>query len=285
MCGHGSSIGFVFKDVLYGMTSTGYAEQNKTKHNSIKSSKQKLNERRVLVSYVRWSCTTTCWEVFQQHRWCCWPIWNIWRWVRTRLPQFQHTPSSVSLSCSSWISTAPTSWPPSTPVRSGSHFKLLTFLISFPVSVVSCPAVSSDFKPSSNSDNGNLDGAFWIFLDTWRETKRVELNWTELNWTGAIWFNSANRDLQSIQLVNCKKLSSLPDHVFTHSANLRHLSLRDNGLQSVSSQMAPWSQLDMVDFTGNPFNCKCDLIWLRNYLREMSSSAAVRTALLTSALG
>jgi len=97
---------------------------------------------------------------------------------------------------------------------------------------------------------------------------------------------SANSDLQSVQLVNCKKLSSLPDHVFSHSANLRRLSLRDNGLVSVPNQLAPWSQLDVVDLSGNPFNCKCDLLWLRNYLREMStSSASVRSALLSSALG
>ena len=68
-------------------------------------------------------------------------------------------------------------------------------------------------------------------------------------------------------------------------ANLRRLSLRDNQLQSIPSQLAPWSQLDMVDLSGNPFNCKCDLLWLRNYLREISSSTMVRSALLSSALG
>ena len=49
-------------------------------------------------------------------------------------------------------------------------------------------------------------------------------------------------------------------------ANLRRLSLRDNQLQSIPSQLAPWSQLDMVDLSGNPFNCECDILWLRSAL-------------------
>jgi len=95
---------------------------------------------------------------------------------------------------------------------------------------------------------------------------------------------SANGDLQTLHLTNCKKVSTLPDHVFAHSANLRRLSLRDNGLQSLPSQLVPWTQLDVMDLSGNPFNCQCNLLWLRNYLRQ-KSTAAVRSALLSPQLG
>ena len=95
---------------------------------------------------------------------------------------------------------------------------------------------------------------------------------------------SANGDLRTLHLTNCKKVSTLPDHVFAHSANLRRLSLRDNGLQSLPSQLVPWTQLDVMDLSGNPFNCQCNLLWLRNYLRQ-KSTAAVRSALLSPQLG
>ena len=57
-------------------------------------------------------------------------------------------------------------------------------------------------------------------------------------------------------------------------ANLRRLSLRDNEHQSIPSQLAPWSRLDMVDLSGNPFNWECDIHWLRkkiptNFKREI----------------
>ena len=77
----------------------------------------------------------------------------------------------------------------------------------------------------------------------------------------------ANRDLQTLKVTNCKMLKELPDNLLTHLSALRRLILRDNGLEALPEQLAPWSQLQSFDLSGNPLNCQCRLKWLRDYIR------------------
>lgn len=80
---------------------------------------------------------------------------------------------------------------------------------------------------------------------------------------------AANRELVQLRLTNCKRLTRLPEGFLARSANLRRLVLRDNGLTSLSEKM--WSgsgpgQSQLIDLGGNPFECDCKLLWLRDYL-------------------
>jgi Leucine-rich repeat (LRR) protein len=79
----------------------------------------------------------------------------------------------------------------------------------------------------------------------------------------------ANRELVQLRLTNCKQLSKLPEGFLARSVNLRRLVLRDNGLTSLSDKMWGGSgpgQFQLIDLGGNPFDCDCKLLWLRDYL-------------------
>lgn len=80
----------------------------------------------------------------------------------------------------------------------------------------------------------------------------------------------ANRELVQLRITNCKRLTSLPEGLLARLVNLRRLVLRDNGLTTLSEKVWGTSggpgQYQVIDLAGNPFDCDCKLVWLRDYL-------------------
>lgn len=84
-----------------------------------------------------------------------------------------------------------------------------------------------------------------------------------------------NTDLQTLRLTNAKNLRRLPDELLTRSPNVRKLVLRDNALDSLPEKLVSWSQLQYLSTAGNPLACRCNMLWMRDFLRKKLQGARI----------
>lgn len=83
---------------------------------------------------------------------------------------------------------------------------------------------------------------------------------------------SDNLNLETINLVSNKQLKYLEDGALVGLPNLKHLSLRDNLLKSLSESVTSFNELRTLELADNPLNCDCQLLWLLNLLNTKNLS-------------
>lgn len=57
-----------------------------------------------------------------------------------------------------------------------------------------------------------------------------------------------------------------------NSANLKYVSLRGNGIETLHPRLLQWERLHFFDIRQNPLNCNCSLVWLWQYLKRTNFS-------------
>ncbi|CAH0726205.1 unnamed protein product, partial [Brenthis ino] len=87
-----------------------------------------------------------------------------------------------------------------------------------------------------------------------------------------------NINLESIVLINNKKLSVIEDCTLLGLPKLRHVSLRDNALISLSESVFIGKELKQLDLTDNPIFCDCQLLWLQQLLNDKSNFTQIQCA-------
>nr|XP_026489346.1 insulin-like growth factor-binding protein complex acid labile subunit [Vanessa tameamea] len=87
-----------------------------------------------------------------------------------------------------------------------------------------------------------------------------------------------NINLENIVLTNNKKLSTIEDCALLGLPKLRHVSLRDNAIISLSETVFIGKELKQLDLTDNPIFCDCQLLWLQQLLNEKSNFTQIQCA-------
>ena len=88
---------------------------------------------------------------------------------------------------------------------------------------------------------------------------------------------SANPDLENVEIHSNRRLSSLHPSSFSNCPNLRHVNLANNALVSLSPDLLPWPRLKSAQLTGNPWNCDCSALFLRDVIISLvNASSQVR---------
>merc|ERR1711936_815299 len=84
-------------------------------------------------------------------------------------------------------------------------------------------------------------------------------------------------DLEEMVLASNRKLRLIHPQSFGSVISLRRIDLSNNGLASLSSSLLPWASLAAVDLSGNPWNCDCDVSFLKTViLSAVNRSDTVR---------
>ncbi|XP_045511285.1 toll-like receptor 6 [Colias croceus] len=87
-----------------------------------------------------------------------------------------------------------------------------------------------------------------------------------------------NLNLETIVLSNNKKLAIIEEGSLLGLPKLRHVSLRDNAIISLSETTFVGKELKQLDLTDNPIFCDCQLLWLRELLNEKSNFTQIQCA-------
>lgn len=87
-----------------------------------------------------------------------------------------------------------------------------------------------------------------------------------------------NINLETIVLANNKKLSILEDTTLLGLPKLKHVTLRDNAIISISEAVFVGKELKQLDLTDNPLVCDCRLFWLQELLNEKSNFTQIQCA-------
>ena len=74
--------------------------------------------------------------------------------------------------------------------------------------------------------------------------------------------------LTTVRLRDNSQLTGVHENAFKPQTarSLRHLDLHNCSLSTLHELMLPWCDLQSVMLTGNPWDCKCNLLWLHYYL-------------------
>lgn len=70
-------------------------------------------------------------------------------------------------------------------------------------------------------------------------------------------------------------ISSWEVGVFDNMTNLRYLNIDGNNIHLVNQSSIPYeilSKLKELDISNNPFSCTCDLMWFRDWIREINKT-------------
>ncbi|XP_045763306.1 insulin-like growth factor-binding protein complex acid labile subunit isoform X1 [Maniola jurtina] len=87
-----------------------------------------------------------------------------------------------------------------------------------------------------------------------------------------------NINLETVVLTNNKKLSIIEDCSLLGLPKLRHLTLRDNAIVTLSETVFIGKELKLLDLTDNPIFCDCHILWLQQLLRDKSNFTQVQCA-------
>lgn len=83
---------------------------------------------------------------------------------------------------------------------------------------------------------------------------------------------SSNTNLEYLNLSSNKMLAEIQEGAFSGLPHLRHVILKENLLHTMSEGLFPWTDLQTLDLTDNPFVCDCQVLWLRNVLVAKNST-------------
>ncbi|XP_049540392.1 insulin-like growth factor-binding protein complex acid labile subunit [Anopheles darlingi] len=81
-----------------------------------------------------------------------------------------------------------------------------------------------------------------------------------------------NTNLETVVIESNKALTELEEETFAGLLYLKHLSLRNNGLERLDETMFSWNSLRTVDISDNPINCDC---YYTRLLLRLQSAARV----------
>ncbi|CAD0195894.1 unnamed protein product [Chrysodeixis includens] len=87
-----------------------------------------------------------------------------------------------------------------------------------------------------------------------------------------------NINLETVILANNKKLATLEDCSLLGLPKLRHLSLKDNAIVTLSETVFIGKELKQLDLTNNPIFCDCQLLWLHQLLNDKSNFTQIHCA-------
>ncbi|XP_075992750.1 uncharacterized protein LOC142987691 isoform X1 [Anticarsia gemmatalis] len=80
-----------------------------------------------------------------------------------------------------------------------------------------------------------------------------------------------NINLEQIVLAKNKRLSIIEDCTLLGLPKLKHVSLRDNNIVTLSESIFIGKELKQLDLTDNPIFCDCQLLWLHELLNDKSN--------------
>ncbi|XP_047987884.1 leucine-rich repeat and immunoglobulin-like domain containing-NOGO receptor-interacting protein 4 isoform X3 [Leguminivora glycinivorella] len=87
-----------------------------------------------------------------------------------------------------------------------------------------------------------------------------------------------NINLETVVLANNKKLSVIEEGTLLGLPKLKHVTLRDNAIASISETVFVGKELRQLDITDNPIVCDCQLLWLHELLNEKSNFTQIQCA-------
>ncbi|KAM3958061.1 LOW QUALITY PROTEIN: capricious [Aphomia sociella] len=87
-----------------------------------------------------------------------------------------------------------------------------------------------------------------------------------------------NVNLETLVLANNKKLATIEDCTLLGLPKLKHVSLKDNAIVTISETVFVGKELRQLDLTDNPIFCDCQLMWLRDLLYDKSNFTQIQCA-------
>lgn len=87
-----------------------------------------------------------------------------------------------------------------------------------------------------------------------------------------------NINLETLVLSNNKRLSIIEDSSLLGLPKLKHVSLRDNAILSLSETVFIGIELRQLDLTDNPIFCDCQLLWLQELLNKRRNFTQIQCA-------
>ncbi|XP_013136026.1 PREDICTED: carboxypeptidase N subunit 2-like [Papilio polytes] len=87
-----------------------------------------------------------------------------------------------------------------------------------------------------------------------------------------------NVNLETVILANNKKLSVIDDCTLLGLPKLKHVSLRDNAIVTLSETVFIGKELRQLDLNDNPIVCDCHMRWLQELLNEKNNFTQIQCA-------
>ncbi|XP_059058192.1 leucine-rich repeat-containing G-protein coupled receptor 5-like isoform X1 [Achroia grisella] len=87
-----------------------------------------------------------------------------------------------------------------------------------------------------------------------------------------------NVNLETVVLANNKKLAIIEDSALLGLPKLKHVSLKDNAIVTISESVFVGKELRQLDLTDNPIFCDCQIMWLRDLLYDKSNFTQIQCA-------
>lgn len=87
-----------------------------------------------------------------------------------------------------------------------------------------------------------------------------------------------NVNLESVIITNNKKLAVIEEGTLLGLPKLKHVSLRDNAIITLSEAVFVGKELRQLDITDNPLFCDCQMLWLQDLLNEKSNFTQLQCA-------
>ncbi|XP_052758557.1 leucine-rich repeat neuronal protein 1-like isoform X1 [Galleria mellonella] len=87
-----------------------------------------------------------------------------------------------------------------------------------------------------------------------------------------------NVNLETVILANNKKLAVIEDCTLLGLPKLKHVSLKDNAIVTISENVFVGKELRQLDLTDNPILCDCQIMWLRDLLYDRSNFTQIHCA-------
>ena len=80
------------------------------------------------------------------------------------------------------------------------------------------------------------------------------------------------KDITNIDMNACRIKSIGEDALNTLlTNNTKYLDIRNNQLKNLPSQITAASDMTQLWISGNPYECNCDMIWMRDWLVEATN--------------
>ncbi|XP_052747050.1 leucine-rich repeat-containing G-protein coupled receptor 5 isoform X1 [Bicyclus anynana] len=87
-----------------------------------------------------------------------------------------------------------------------------------------------------------------------------------------------NINLETVVLTNNKKLSVIEDCSLLGLPKLRHVTLRDNAIVTLSESVFIGKELKKLDLSDNPIFCDCQILWLQQLLSDKRNFTQIQCA-------